>query len=618
MKINYGQYESFSENFVTAVSSLGESLTNYANALESFSSSAVKSGRIHDELIVFSGYVKKLPDMIGEVQKELVDLVEAYLMAMNEAQMVEGEYIVYPAAYSETRDYTEAAFSDMVTRCDQAVYNWGLLEAISDNADNLVAKIVNYLGTACEWFNVRQTQILVMEINDINKNTLLDIRGRLVASESEYQGKALALCESIETMATYVETLTKAIEGNPNSFSMADFSSKLDSLYNDMVNKLEEVELDEAVSIEAIVEFVQMEETDRFFNDSSETIRKYLREIPLTFVEFVVPSMLFQMFEIAKKTVVGWLVDGDYEYNEYILDQEMLAIIGEVSEQEQFDETETKKIVNRLEVFLEYMTKFGDQWEKQLEGKRFPDGTLILDKRTTDYKMFKSVLDSVGDAKKIIKYGSDWCSTLANLIYSYDRDLEILNSVEEGYAVNQSMIDSMNRIRGLYEKKMESILETIAETAIGHGLDALKKVDEYLLKNKWEMLPFSTVGTIETTIDVIGNVTNLSQETKAQYELATYGYDVLQASENAYLKSLSALQNCSPDNANYQKCVEDFKRSFECYRVTQQRMFEKMRVATQGDQSDYYRYCAEEMSRLSLDNHESFGLLSYEEYMARG
>lgn len=623
MKLNYPNYESLSEKLFTENENLKSVYTSYIGCLDNLIKNGVSSGWLHNELVSYKNAVSKVPDLIDAISKKTKALISSYLTDMNNAQKIEGEYILYDECYAGTRDYTAESFESMRRDCDNTDSDANIFETIEDWAEDLISKVFKFLGKKFNWWDAGQTRFLVMEINDITKKQLNSIQTNLKNSEDYYQSNAIALHNCVLNFKNYISILNEVTGSDIKTFSMAPFTLKLDELFTDVVETLDNIYVDEGISWKAVEKFIHTNDVERFFDEYRVVVTDFLADLSsleMKDMEFWLMT-ISQLFDVATKQMMGWvktLFGDDYSYESYLYDNEMMKLFDTMAKNKSFSDSEYKEILSEYKSYMKLMQKYGDDWEKYLTGRRDENGKLLFDKRTKNYKYFKEFFKHFENAENILKYGTDIVEIFAAVTADYEKNLEILNTVIDDCDPDSEMGKSFARIKLRYEDCWANAASMVKEKFIEYGDDIVKS----LLKSKKLQSKvfkftnvFKVVGWVELSIDVVNNVTGLGEESQAKLQLLSMGYEQIWSAENAYAKALEEVKACDPNSDEYSQCLKDFSTSFEYYRLTLERLYSKMAVASAGDKQDYYRYCADKIQKLNLENYENFEIKTFDEYI---
>lgn len=615
LRINYSDYEDFLEQYAKQIGDTRGALECLDLRLADLLVNGVVSGKIHDELTTFREYTGKAAKKVDEIIDTMNRLIQEYLDQMNDAQCIKGKYILYKKEYPDTRDYSDAYFERLQSICDSTKHDANWFERFNDWGEDVVAGAIGWIGDKLNWFNVRQTQYLVMERNDITRHQLQDIQERLAKREVDFTAKADALRSVMMVLNQALYHLAQAVTWKDGNFSMSEYTTMLSRLFGQMDNLLTAIRIGAVYTREDIARFLELEHPENFFKDSSDQIYDYLAELSQLEISDgeTWGMILTQMFTIASKELTG-LITGDYDYQKYLMDTEMLALLDEMSKRESlYEGTAKETAMKTYKTFMEYIEKYGEYWEQQLEGVRDENGKLILDRRTTEYKAFKAFYEQFGNAATILDYGMDLCEIVAKYVADYEKNLEILATLEVQCAGNEAMAESLARIRQVYEKSWDAIAKDVLEKLLKLEGDCCKA---YLVEMTGTSV-FGILAAIKWGIDIIGNITGISQASLARLQLLNSGHDQLNTAKTAFEQALAALQAADPNSAEYEELSKEFARCFEYYRVTQKRLYEKMGEASSGVEGAYYRYCAEELDDLTLHNFDDFELMTMEEYKSR-
>jgi|GEM_PF-5327795 len=600
-------------------------MLSYAECLNRLTKNGVQSGKVHNELLIYTSYVEKVPEMIDAISKKIKAFFPAYLDDMNAAQKFEGEYILYEENYTGTRDYTEEGFLQMQKDCDSIDSDANVFENIGDWWEDLIYGLLGFVGKAFNWWDARQTRYYLMEVNDIAKKQLNDIKDNLHAAQAHYLLSAMSIHDCIVDLKQYISILNEINGCDVGNFSMTTFALKLSKIYNEIYDTLDEVYVDEGISWKAVEKFIKTDDVEEFFDRYSVEVKEFLADLSsmdMKDKEFWLMT-ISQLFDVAIREMMGWvrkLFGDDYDYETYLYDNEMMALFDQMAKTTTFEDSEYKDILKDYQEFMELIKKYGDKWEEYLTGIRDEKGKLLLDKRTKNYKYFKEFFQQFENAENIIKYGTDMVEIMAALTADYEKNLEILNTVIDDCDPNSEMAKSLARIRLRYENSWENCASILKEKVNEWGDDFVKEVLKLKQLNKSKIFKFTNVfkvvGWVELAIDVVNETTGLGEESQAKLQLLTMGYEQIWSAEEAYANALAEVKECDPNSEEYQQCLKDFATSFEYYRLTLKRLYDKMALASSGDKQDYYRYCAEKFEQLNLENYEHFDVKTYEEYIA--
>ncbi|MBR4287069.1 MAG: hypothetical protein IKT55_05125 [Clostridia bacterium] len=624
MKLNYPNYRKLSENFVKESENIKSEYLAYAKCLKQLTKNGVQSGKVHNELLIYTSYVEKVPELIDAISKKMKAFFPAYLDDMNAAQKFDGEYILYEENYTGTRDYTEENFKIMEIDCDNTSSDANIFEKINDWGEDLVASAFKFIGDIFNAWDARDTRFLVMEISDITKKQLKDIKENLHAAQAYYLVNAINIHNCVIDLNNYISVLNEISGSDIGSFSMTTFALRLSKYYNDIYDTLEDVYVDEGISWKAVEKFIKTDNVEEFFDKYSVEVKEFLEDLSsmdMKDKEFWLMT-ISQLFDVAIREMMGWarkLFGEDYDYETYLYDNEMMALFDQMAKTQTFEDSNYKEILGDYQEFMSLIKKYGDKWEEYLTGMRDENGKLLLDKRTKNYRYFKEFFQQFENAENIIKYGTEIVEVMAALTADYEKNLEILNTVIDDCDPNSEMAQSLARIKLRYENSWENCASILKEKVNEWGDDLVKE----LLKSKQLQSKvfkftnvFKVVGWVELAIDVVNETTGLGEESQAKLQLLTMGYNQIWSAEEAYSNALAEVKACDPNSEEYQQCLKDFAISFEYYRTTLKRLYDKMALASSGDKKDYYRYCAEKFEQLDLENYENFNVKTYEEYIA--
>lgn len=610
MKIHNGVYESLSFSYCNKLRVVRNNMDAFANYLQELASTGVMSGKAHDSVVLFAGYVKQVPKLIDVLDAKFNSLIKSYIDDMNRAQRRNGEYILYDKEYVGVRDYSEEEFSYLMQICDSSDRDANIFSEIADHIANLFSRAASFLQRALSYPSVRQTQRNVMEANDITRRILRDIKNELYYQESYYSGVARNIESYIDSILQFTNLLQETVSGTVEDFMSESCVIKISDAYSDAVEKGKSLDFGERVTKADIEAFANSSDSDVFLKEQVRVIRKFLGN-QANNMRWDRPdfwsAVFFQQFDIAKNRI-KYMFNKEYDYNDFLLEREMVSVIAEASDFELFDDSSEKKFLDQYGDLMKSLEKYGSNWEKYLAGARDSNGKPLIDVKSPEFTDFKKVVDSFGGAEKIIEQGTDFCDYLVKICADYSKNLSVLDAVERNFSDNEEMAECFKRLRAQYEKEFSSFCKEIYDDVADKGIDI---IGEFLLGKT----VFSLVSFAEKSYGVIGELTGEGEASEARVELMAYGYDQLESAEGSFKQSLQALRACDPSSELYDQCLKDVNVNFEYYRISQRRLFEKMANACDGTEKDYYIYCANQIDRITICNYSDYHIMSYEEYV---
>ena len=604
MHVRYSDYRQFATLYVKYLDCLKSNIEVYSTVLSAVESKGIENGAIHDSLINYRTRVKKLVDLIDNLRNKSFKSIGHFLNALDDAQKIDGESILYDLGYGGIRNYTDEYFEGLNKLCDDLItfmitpnsfntpFSVDRFDGTFDNLEDIIAKVYLLLGKSFDFLDIKKIQKYTMEANDITKNELKIIRTSVHSVEGKYTGVAIELCGIASTIEEYIGILNQVICMPIGDFQKVKFSVKFKERFLEIERRLDKIDFEDGDIYEYIKETVKSIEFSDFVEymlATDSVIVDYiyeLKKLDLKSINFW-RNYIFTIFDKAADEIRA-TVDPNYnysydEYNNDIWLAEMIDRVADVEDPLESNE-DAIKIVRDLikgncedgEEFLYYVTPFMDE---------------------------------------IVKNFKD-----------YQKCLQVLDSMERNYAFSPELQNSIERIRSEYERSLLSMVTNIKEKYWEQGI-------EITIENLEQVFDCSVVGVVKGIhkgIDIIGDLTGMSEEAKAEmYLIDNNRWEIeIDIGKTCLDNAYENLKNCDADSPKYQTCLDDFKNCFELYKKTHENIYRKMAICStdyestdgvvagfKNDKSSYYTYCAEKYSRLTIQNYEDFELLTYEEYM---
>jgi hypothetical protein len=318
--------------------------------------------------------------------------------------------------------------------------------------------------------------------------------------------------------------------------------------------------------------------------------------------------VVFNMFDVSKDVMSH--IGDEHSYSQRCVKQELLELLEELGEAENpYEGTEYEETLKDCKAVLKYLKKYGlEKLYKLLNNSRQKNGKLILDGRTIEARKFRELIDSIGDATKILKYGDDGITFLARLLTDYTQATELLESFTKNCS-DPDMLCATKEIQALFDKEWSAWV-----------CEAVYKLEEYGWDAVYKSLGnpvTAVVAAIEVTLDVGGKITGVGTHAKNQLDALAY-CNINAASFSSYSAALAKVKEADPNSEEYETLCKDAYNCFEITRNNMVKMFKTMEAASSGTKSAYYRYCARQAENLSMTNMTEPDILSYEEFLAIG
>ncbi len=602
MRLHYTQYGEFSERYDHELSNIQAGIAQLSVYVKELTVIGVSSGQFHDDLEILQEKIQEIPDRIEELRTKVTGMVTHYLSDMNTAQNLNGEYILYPKDYPDGRDYSEEAFVRLRRVCESTDYDSNFLRKLSDFNDDLVARVLKWLGETFHWIDAKAIQKQVLEFNDVTKRGLDLVQRRLNDTEDRYRSVAEVFVLSLQDLYVCVELLVEAVSQSPGEFSMSGFSTRFDRLLDSMDSKLKSIRFSyENPSDEDIEAFISSGFADEFLNAEINIIYDFLDELAM--MEMSDPDfwrlIVYQMFDVAEGQI---LTRGDFD--KLVRKKELMELISVLAATYVYEGSDQEAAVNGMNAVLGAAKGKGESLYEYLNSHRDENGNLLLDGRTKEAKRFLEFLDKMEKLGVAIDGAKIGVDALCQMFMEYDKNLSFLDSFERNSQLSGEMQECFDELRAVYEKEVTQSSKEI-----------LMDVAEFTMNNVVYELPvMDTVGKVKDAIGILGKVTGDGARTEAQLELLIYGYDVVNSAKSAYASALEKLSNCSPDAPEYAGLMQDYENCYSIYKTSTVRIFEKMATASSGDKRDYYNYCASEISAVTMPEYGDFKLITYGEY----
>lgn len=602
--VNYSKCKDYQKKYSDALNNFDKQIKSYLKYIDNVCEYAIISGKVHDELKIFRQELNRISEMPNVVKNNVTKVIDKYLDGLDNAQKINGVSILYDKTYPGYRDYSSDYFRTLIKMSETVDYDSSLFGRIFDFLEDIyfgVRKMLK-LDDNSKKQNIKKTHNAVLQYNDVTRNQVKNIQRQINKIDEECAGYLKLVNDFIWKMSCYIEVFRDVMSKYsecPKYFdvSFVDFESKYFTMmesYNNVLN----IETYTDADVDNFIDTVVPED---FMNEQIKIIYDYLAklsEIEQWSLDYLKLSF-FQMFNITEGEIAT-----DGEYNHKLMKIELTEMLDDLSSNYVYSDSDEKAALDTVSSFLSKAKKSGKTLYEYLNSHRDKNNKLILDGRTKKAKRFLRFLDSLQKAKYIIDYGSKSIEVLSKLFVSYDKNLSFLDSFKKNANLSDDMTKCFKELRDLYEHNLEL---TLIDTIKKEGVEALYSLS--IGKN---------INTIKKAIGIIGDLTGENQRTIAQYELLCYGHDFVDASKSAFIESIRKLKNADKNSKNYDSLVNDFKNCFSIYKNSLKRLFEKMAIAANGSQRDYFYYCASEVSNMSLKNSSNFSFMSYEEYLRDG
>jgi len=599
---------------------LNQAISEYHKTLVQISSNSIKSGQVHDALEVYIGYVADLNGKMEIVGNKFKRMTDTYINCIDKA-----DRYLYEKGGTVVRDFSSDEVAKLYKLLDDP---WcSITDGFGDWIRGKLIKWFNADDVTSSKADIDACHKHLLDYNDATKRTIdhivndvynVDLKyGRSIAGATPFDGDFYTSNFANSALVFYsvrdiLNKMASIVEPNKGRFTVENIRNSLEDLFKEL-NKYYyqtvSVVCDDAdITIEVIEKFASEYWAISFFHPFTGVISMFLADIGGREAAMMV---VFNMFDIAEGQIIS---QGEYE--KMVIKEELMAILDDMANSYVYEGSDEQAIIDDCSDFLKYVKKYGDKWYEYMNTHRGTNGKLLLDGRTKEAKAFKKMLDGLGGAKEILKYGDDALDVIAKIFTDYSKNLEILDSFINNQFGDDNMSACAAEIKKLYEKELSGILAEAGQKIKEVGFDAAMS---------WlggELPPVKVVQTIKKVIGTVGEVTGLGDKAKNMYNAMIY-QDMYYSSESAYESALKKVQEAIKNGKNvgkeYQKLINDLKNCFNMTRNTAVKMFTAMAQASDGTKKSYYEYCASraESATMAYDsvNPGKFDILSYEEYI---
>ena len=491
---------------------------------------------------------------------------------------------------SEAADYASGFFNSFFDILEDAYYGIGKFFGFYDNSKEE---------------NIKKTQEALLQYNDVTRRQVRNIKRRIYDADDRYCERLMLVKDFLHELEEYICVFRDAMinyQYQPTLFDISeiDFQSK----YFAMLEAYNNVLVMNTVTDADVEAFINSEAAAEFMNEQVQIIYDYiadLSQIEITDYDFW-KLVIFQMFDITE----GQIASGG-EYDQLIMKKELTEMLDELAGCYVYSDSDEQAALDSVEAVIKEAKKQGKNIYEFLNSIRGKDGKLILDGRTKSAKKFLKFLNGLDNLQDILKYGDQALEILTKLFIDYDKNLAFLDSFEKNANLSEDMMACFSELRATYEHELSQTLKDVGRQIVENGVDALYSISIG-----------KTVGMVKEAIGLVGEVTGENAKTGARLEILTYGYDLVSSSRSAFLESMRKLKVADANDENYPALMADFKNCFSLYKSSLKRMFEKMAVAADSPQKDYYYYCSSEVSSMTLKEYTNPDFMSYEEYLKDG
>ena len=594
------------KSFKSYLNVLNEAVVQYKTIINNICSTSIQSGKTHDALMEYLNYVIELEMMTDQLGDKYQRVVRSFLTELESID----DYLYDSKIAANDRDFTEEQYEHLVNCLDDP---WC---SVTDNfGDKIIGLFFN--GEKAKK-KLQDCHKFLLDYNNETLQGLTVIFNNAHALDREY-GKSIAgattfdgdYCTSyfdsisltLFSIRDALDAMSELINPDNGSFNISNINNKLDVLFREIREYYDETmaipEVDTPIEITHISDFASQPWAQTYFSGFYRPVSMYIGDMG-GYEAFVMT--ISNMFEISKDKILY----GDYDV--YILKKQMLSVLSDMSKDYKYAGSDEESVVKDCKDFIGYVKKHGENWYEYLNKTRDENGKLLLDGRTKSAKEFKSFLDSLGGAEKILKYGNEGIDYISKLFADYTYGLRVLDSFDSNYSDSDNVSDCVDEIKSLYNKEfgawVNEALNRAKEIGFGIAIAELAKAVPVV----------AVVNNIEKTIDVVGEWTGIGSKGKSMYDSLIY-HELSTSSTEAYRKALEKFQQADINSEEYGKLAEDVKNCFELHKKNMISLYRSMAGATDGTKKSYYHYCEKVLMNSTMKDSYEPQIMSYEEFL---
>lgn len=596
--------------------SLQEKLETYRGVLDDMCATAVKSGNLRDALILYKEYVDKTAKALDGLGEKCEKLVGEFLGEIEKA-----DKYLYESGRDSVRNFSDAQY-ELLTDClDNPLWSWtdGIDDSWHEFRNSFIGRILGLerdYDKAEEWYKdlldyndetAAGLKYLFEQVymKDVEYGRRDDLIYSIIADwECGHVSDFLKVAHALEGIKRMIDAMAELIGIGKDGLTSTLVQERLGKEYYQLFQQVNAVQIMKNGEIEASIEDIiafsnNPDAADSFFSFYTAQA-KFMKDNGFMDTASMV---LFNMFEIAGREVIF------HDYKKNRKKKLLMENIEKMAVTELYNGTEKEEAVDSFKEILGYFDKYGNDWYKQLNEARGADGKKILDGRTKAAKTFKSFLDSVEGAEKILKYGDEALEFLAMMLADYSKGLEIIDSFKKNATEGSETYQCLQEIENEYNDRFGTWIKEKLEGAIEKGV-------EWLGKELVKELPcLGIISQISKGIDYVGDVTEVGDMADCRLDAMFY-MDTYSASNEAYLNAWQKLRDTDPNSPEYETLAKDLNNCFEFNKSNLVRMLENMAGASFGTERSYYEYCTDQAKAMSITNPKP-DMLTYDEYVKK-
>lgn len=617
---------------------LTDTLKQYKNILITMSETAVKSGSVHDALLLFIEYVKCLEEITADMEGRCAKISENFI-----GELEQVDRYLYDAKISKvSRDFSQDTYEHLLDCLDDP---WcETTDSFGDWIKDKIMELLDFFNWEWAKKQLQDCHGFLLDYNDETKAGLTElftavheldgIYGRSVAGavSGEDYHTAYYHCVSITMycIRDMLNEMAALIDPSKGGFTVGQIHDRLGNAYKELkkyYNATVRVsKLREPPTIPEISDFASQPWANSFFGPYNGPIDDYICSLSDLDAFWMI---IFEMFGITKDKIIHGgdgklttdeiiaLIQGHPEYlltkrlvnqegyEVYMAKKQLLGVLQEMCNAQEFSETANGDALDDCQTFVKFMKEYGDGWYEYMRKNK------LLDGRTKTAREFKEFSESMGGTAAILKYGEAGLEYLTRLFTDYSYGIEVIDSFTRNNSGDETVLKAAAEIRELYNKEFRAWVDEAAGIVQEFGYD-------YALKAASKACPVvNVVTTVGETIDVVGEVTGLGTKADNMYNSLIY-HQLYASSSEAYGNALENFKAQTPGTEEYDQAASDLANCFNLHKQNTVALYKAMAGASAGDQQAYYEYCAKQVGQLTMKTSQKPYLMSYEEFCKLG
>lgn len=597
MKYKYQAIDKYKTNQNKDFKAAGKAYKEYLRLLKKVNNEEIQSGKVAEQLKDYIDYSAKLATVTAEVSKAVSKDLTFFLEDVDKAQTYNGEKVLYPASYAGMRDYSSTKLNSLISACEDSNYSSNFFSVAFNGLENAWLRFCNWFDTNISEKitgaknNTKKYQERMLQMNDVTFKILKNIFRMAQNADSNYGGNLYKSEELVEKLVLCIEELTLVMQEGAkdyHNFSMDNHRAKLNEYFSDLQNKLQEV-VDIYNVTDDDLQVVIEEMGDDFLAQLIKDIEAFIDTLGINDL----PEVLFYNIDDAALAELG--LDN---YEDILYEEDVLNYIADIVNDGGDDFSVEKEYIEDFKDFLGYIKDWGGDADKiaaYLAG---------LDKSESKY--FSEVLDKIGigNAIKILNWGSKGVDWLIELFKDYGEHLKVLDTIQKycnERGISQRVFESIrNKYTKETDKFISELIKQVVKEGITTGLSFIK--------------PLKIVKMIYGSIAAIGESAGMEASAKAKYALMMYGRKVKEYKEGL-LKAIQDLKNSEKGSEAWQENAQRVKQMFEFFKNSMADTYRKMSAASSGHKKAYYYHVAQLIEKMTLKNFKGYKIPTYQEYL---